>query len=86
MLQAVSAPISVLLHFDHRKRLVLPKHLNWEGRDYPVVKIGLHHTYRRGRTLYHVFSVQTDNLFFRLLLDTDTLFWRVEQISDGEPD
>lgn len=86
MLQTVSAPISVLLYFDHRKRLAYPRHLTWEGRDYPIIRVGLHHSYRRGRTLYHVFSVQTASLFFRLLFDTETLFWRVEQISDGEPD
>jgi hypothetical protein len=84
MLQTINTPISVHLAFDHQRRIVSPISLSWEGRDYVVKKVGLHHTFRKGRVLYHVFSVQAGALFFKLLLDTETLFWRVEQISDGE--
>lgn len=84
MIQAIKAPISVTSLFDHRKRSVQPITLTWEGRVYSVSRIGLHHTYWRGRTLYHIFSLQAGNLFFKLSLDTQTLFWQVEQISDGE--
>lgn len=84
MIQKINAPLSVNLVFDHRKRLVSPKTILWDGRIYQVQKIGLHHTYRLGKTLYHVFSVETPSLFFRLVLDTDTLHWTVEEISDGE--
>jgi len=86
MIITIDAPISVNLYFDHLKRQSYPEKLIWEGREYAVVKIGLHHTYRQGRTLFHVYSIQTHSLFFRLLFNTDNLFWRVEQISDGEPD
>ena len=53
---------------------------------YPIVKVGLHHTFRQGRTLYHVFSVTSKTLLFRLVLNTETLNWRLEEISDGLPD
>lgn len=85
MIQTIDAPISVQLNFNHQRRQVAPVKLFWEGREYRVTKVGLHHTYRVGRTLHHIYSVQTERLFFRLNLDTDTLFWRVEQIADGEP-
>ena len=85
MLQKLDEPVSVKLIFDHSRQRVVPTALYWQGRQYPVIKIGLHHMYRAGRTLYHVFSVETESLFFRLVLDTDTLFWRLEEISDGEP-
>jgi hypothetical protein len=86
MIQKINAPISVNLVFNHQRRQVYPLSLIWDGRQYPVVKIGLHHTFRLGRTLFHVFSVASNSLFFRLVFDTDTLFWRLEQISDGLPD
>ncbi len=86
MMQRISAPVSVTLAFDHTKRRVFPKVVVWEGRIYKIRNVGLHHTYRAGRTLYHVFSVESLELFFRLVLDTDTLNWRLEEISDGEPD
>lgn len=83
MIQKISAPISVDLVFDYQKRSVFPKEVVWEGRTYPILKIGLHHTYRLGRTLFHVFSVASESLFFRLELNTDNLFWRLEEVSDG---
>lgn len=86
MIQKVSTPISVSLAFDSTKRKVFPKWVVWNGRLYPVKKVGLHHTYREGRTLYHVFSVATKALFFRLVLNTDNLHWKLEEISDGLPE
>ena len=79
-------PVSVGITFDHVKRKVIPRWVQWEGRLYPVEKIGLHHTFREGRTLFHIFSVASKTLFFRLVLNTDTLAWRLEEISDGLPD
>ena len=83
MIQKISAPISVQLVYDHRHHTVLPRKLLWDGREYPVTKVGLHHTYRQGRTLFHIYSVTSNNLFFRLNLDTETLFWTLEEIADG---
>ncbi|OGM15414.1 hypothetical protein A2985_04880 [Candidatus Woesebacteria bacterium RIFCSPLOWO2_01_FULL_43_11] len=86
MLEKISAPVSVGFTFDHTTRRVIPKWVIWEGRTYPIEKVGLHHTYRAGRTLFHVFSVASKTLFFRLVLNTDTLHWRLEEISDGMSD
>jgi hypothetical protein len=83
MLEKISAPVSVTLVFDHKTRRVYPKTVVWNGRTYPIVKIGLHHTFRQGRTLYHVFSATSKTLFFRLVLNTETLHWRLEEIADG---
>lgn len=84
MLQKVSAPVSLVFKYDHHRRQLVPLKVTWEGRDYPVKKIGLHHRYRQGRTLYHVFSVVSPTLFFKLVFDTETLNWRVEEIGDSE--
>ncbi len=85
MVQKISAPVSVTLAFDHKVRKVFPKWLVWNGRLYPILKIGLHHTYREGRILYHVFSVVSRNMFFRLVLNTETLHWELDEIADGLP-
>jgi len=86
MIQKISVPVTVTLVFNHQQRRVFPSRLVWEGRTYPIIKVGLHHTYRAGRILFHVFSVASESLFFRLVLDTETLHWRLEEISDGLPD
>lgn len=86
MMQKIDVPVSVELIFDHQKRKVFPRKVLWEGKLYPIVKVGLHHTFREGRVLYHVFSAASETLFFRLVLNTDNLQWRLEEISDGLPD
>jgi hypothetical protein len=82
MMQKISCPVSVGVSFDHTKSRISPRWIVWEGRLHPISKIGLHHTFRTGRTLYHVFSVASKTLFFRLVLDTDTLKWKLEEIAD----
>ncbi|HBC72777.1 MAG: hypothetical protein UX91_C0006G0065 [Candidatus Amesbacteria bacterium GW2011_GWB1_47_19] len=84
MIQKISVPVSVDLSFNHHTRTVLPVRLIFEGRNHLIRRIGFHHVYREGRTLYHVFSVASDTLFFRLVLNTDNLHWQLEEISDGE--
>lgn len=86
MVEHIDAPVSVNFVFDHKKRLVYPSEIIWGDKTYKIKKIGMHHSARRGRTLYHFFSVVSDTLFFRLVLNTETLFWRLEQISDGLAD
>jgi len=85
MIQKIDAPISVDLYFDHKLRKVFPRLVIWEGREYLITKIGLHHAFREGRILYHVFSVESPSLFFRLVFNTESLHWRVQEIADGEP-
>jgi hypothetical protein len=86
MIQRVSIPTSIKTVFNHKTRTTVPKVILWEGREYVVNKVGLHHHFREGKTLFHVFSVSTENLFFRLKLDTDNLIWTVEEIADGLAD
>lgn len=85
MIQKISAPVSVQLVYDHRLRTVAPRQIFWDGKVIRVSKIGMHHTVREGRTLFHIFSVVSSDLFFRLKLDTNTLFWTLEEIADGLP-
>ena len=59
-----------------------PKWVKWKGRIHKIEKIGLHYTFREGRVLYHIFSVVTKTLFMKLRLDTETLGWRLMEISD----
>lgn len=60
----------------------IPKYIIWKGRSHTITQIGLHHTFREGRTLYHIFSVVAGTIFMRLKFDTDFLSWKLEEISD----
>ena len=86
MIQKILTPVSVELVCDHRRHTAHPRKILFNGRVFPIIKIGLHHTYREGRDLFHIFSVVSDSLSFRLKLDTTNLFWTLEELSDGLPD
>lgn len=73
-------PVSVNLLYDHKKNRVTPLALCWDGEVKKIISVDLHHSYRTGRTLFHVFSVCTQGAFFKLVLNTDNLFWEVEEV------
>lgn len=79
----LNAPISVRMDYSAKRRFAAPVKLSWENRDYWVKKLGYHHTYRKGRVLYHVYSVMSETIFFRLEMDTETMFWTVTEVDDG---
>ena len=83
MNEVINEKVSVVLVYDRQKNNVMPYRLRWQGRDFKITKLGFHHKYRLGRTIQHIFSVTDGNTFFRLRLDTDTLQWTLEEISDG---
>lgn len=62
-----------------------PSEIVWHNRFYKIKKIGLYHKTLEGNTLFHIFSVVTDSLFFRLKLNSKNLIWTLEEISDGLP-
>ncbi len=61
-----------------------PKSLFWRGRIYPITQVGLHHTFWEGKILKHVFSVVSNSTAFKLVLDTQTLQWRLEEVISEE--
>jgi hypothetical protein len=86
MIQRVKVPVSVNFTYDHKTRRAIPRKLLWEGRIYEIRDVGHHHSYRVGHTLFHVFSVDSDTLYFRIVFNTETLGWTLEEIADGLPD
>ncbi len=80
MAENINERVSVNLFSNHAKGMVFPTGFFWRGRTYTVNKVGLHHTFREGRSLIHVFSATDGNTFFKLQLDTETLQWRWVEI------
>jgi hypothetical protein len=86
MIQRISEPVSVVSSYNAQTKAVRPISLEWSRRTYPIIQVGLRHTYRQGITRHHVFSVVSNNIFFRLNLNADNLSWTLEEVSDGQPD
>ena len=85
MYERMHEKISVISFYNRDSGEVSPVKIKWQGTIHDVEKIGFHHTVREGRSLHHIFSVIASSLFFRLNLDTETLHWTVEEVSDGVP-
>jgi hypothetical protein len=84
VIQQLKVPVTVTSVFDHRKRIYTPTKVIFDGREFDILKVGYHHTYRDGRTLLHVFSVASLSSFFKLVHNTDNLSWELEEVDDGE--
>lgn len=57
-----------------------PMSMLWRERQYIIIKVGLHHTTREGRTLLHIFSVTDGTTSFKLELNSETLSWKLLEI------
>ena len=82
MEKRIAEPISVSLVFDHKKRRHNIAKILWKNQIHKITKHGLHHTYKKGDTTIHIFSVASDELNFRLLLNGSSLIWTLDRIYD----
>ncbi len=62
---------------------VIPHLMNWQGRRYPLEKMGLYHPERRGTKKIHIFSFSSGPTAFRLELDPETLEWTLVEAFYG---
>jgi hypothetical protein len=83
MLEKVNEKIDVITIYKRLGATIFPYKIRWNGRNYLIKKIGYHHKVREGRTVLHIFSVSSDTLAFRLRFDTETMYWTLEEVSDG---
>lgn len=59
----------------------IPLSMQWRNRDYKITKVGLRHDYFEGKTLIHVFSVLSNDLFLKLKFNTKFLTWNLMEMS-----
>lgn len=83
MLELINERVSVITKYDRSASTVMPVKVRWQAKDYLMQKLGYYHKVREGRTIQHIFHVTDGSLDFRLRLDSDTLHWTLEQVSDG---
>lgn len=83
MNEVINEKVSVITLFDCEKRVVLPKKIRWQGRDYFILKLSYHHKIKQGTITFHIFHVTDGNMDFRLSLNTDNLHWTLEEVCDG---
>ena len=79
----INESVSVITLYDAKNKIVIPKKIKWQNREYIISKLAYHHKTRIGRNIIHIFHVTSDDIDFRLRLDTETLYWTLEEIYDG---
>lgn len=85
MNQTINEGVSVMMDYNHYQNKIFPIQIQWKNRDYRIEKVGMHHQYYEGKKLLHVFSVVSRDIFFKLVLDTENLHWKIAEVADGEP-
>ncbi|OGG03575.1 hypothetical protein A2W14_03285 [Candidatus Gottesmanbacteria bacterium RBG_16_37_8] len=83
MSEIINEKVSVLSFYDRNKGTALPIKLFWQGRAYKIKQVGYHWPARLGRKLVHNYCVVTENnTSFKLVHDTETLHWTLEEVID----
>ncbi len=85
MIETIYEKVEVITRFR-----LLPKpvteiyKIRWRGREYLITKLAYHYKVWDGRTRVHKFAVSTNVMDFRMSYDTESLFWVLEEVSDGD--
>jgi hypothetical protein len=79
---SINEPISVITLYDAKNNMIMPKKIKWQNREYLISKLAYHHKTRTGRNIIHIFHVTSGGIDFRLRLDTESLYWTLEEIYD----
>lgn len=82
MNEVINEPVSIVMVYNAVQQTVKPVKMLWRGREYQIEKIGYHHKEKQGNTLFHIFSVTSQNTAFKLQLDTETLHWKLQELYD----
>ena len=75
--------VKVLAVYDPETGRTVPHRLNWSGRTHNLSKMSYYHRQKYGTVTRHIYHVTDGELDFRLFVDSDTLSWTLEEVSDG---
>lgn len=79
---SVKEHISVIVIFNEKTKMIMPRTIKWKERNYTITKIGFHYKEQRGRVLFHIFSVASSTVYMKVSLDTESLRWKLEELYD----
>ncbi len=85
MREVIDEEVSVVMYYSAKKKMAVPHIMSWRGVEYDIGEIGYHHKITSGKCLHHIFEFidKTGSYWFRLNMDTDSLHWTLEVVSDG---
>ena len=85
MLEAINEKISVVLICSAKNGKSYPYKMRWRESEIIFSEITYHHMTREGRVVSHVFHTTDKNMDYKLAFDTQSLNWKLLEVSDGNP-
>ena len=79
----INERVKILSLYNPESGKTTPCRMKWREQIHRISKVTYYHTERTGRNLLHIFHLTDGNLDFRVILDSETLSWTLEEISDG---
>jgi hypothetical protein len=83
MIIRMNERVKVLAVYDPETGRTIPHKVNWSGQTHNLDRISYYHRQRFGSTIRHIYHVSNQQYDFRLFVDSDTLSWTLEEVSDG---
>jgi len=69
--------------YDPQNGKTVPYQMIWKGQTHTISRVTYYHPERRGREILHIFHLTDDNLDFKVVLNSETLMWTLEEVCDG---
>ncbi len=86
MIRRPNDPIDVLARFTRNPLCVTIRSVTYRGRKYVIQEVSYAYLVRKGRTLLHIFWATAQGITFKLVLNTESLAWTIQEIHDHEFD
>lgn len=83
MIEQLHEKIDVVAVYNRLGKIVTIHKLKWQNRVYQITKQVYIYKRREGRNINHVFHVSNTTLHFKILFNTESLTWWLEEVSDG---
>lgn len=78
----IHEPVSVILIYDCKKKKATPYKIKWRNRDYLVEEVCMHQIHNKEGIPHHNYSVRCGNTTLAISMNTQTLAWELEALSD----
>lgn len=83
MSEKIGEQVSVYCIYDHIAHTTTPRYIKWKAQTYTIHQVGLQYPIHQGKVLIHMFSVANENICLLLSFNTESLIWRLEEISEN---
>ncbi|OGK54248.1 hypothetical protein A3B56_03480 [Candidatus Roizmanbacteria bacterium RIFCSPLOWO2_01_FULL_45_11] len=75
--------VKVLTVYDPDQGRTIPHRIKWQNTVHTIRTISYYHRERRGQSIFHIYHVNDGTCDFRILCDSESLSWKLEEVIDG---